>query len=215
MTQHIGLLGATFDPVHNGHIQPALSVIEQLKLDALWLVPNQSPPYKSKPVATDTQRLKMLEIATNSHPQLHIAPHEINRQSFCYTTESLSQLKQQHPDTYFYFMIGLDSYHALHTWYNWRQLIAHAHVIVYQRPGISTKQANPEVEDWTKNHECSLATLKHSQTGHICFIDVPQIDVSSTLLRHQLATSHTPAPDTLPSSVLKYIQEESLYQQKS
>ena len=72
MTRHIGILGATFDPVHQGHLQPALSALAQLKLDEVWLMPNKAPYYKPQPKASDEQRLEMLNIVAQCNPGLKV-----------------------------------------------------------------------------------------------------------------------------------------------
>lgn len=110
MTTKIGILGGTFDPVHFGHLRPALDVAEQLNLEHVRLIPSAEPPHRAEPVATAQQRVALLQLAIKNNPRFVVDDRELHRKGPSYTVDTLYSLKQEFPDSSFYLMLGTDAF---------------------------------------------------------------------------------------------------------
>ncbi|NOQ81528.1 MAG: adenylyltransferase/cytidyltransferase family protein, partial [Methylophaga sp.] len=106
MADSIGILGGTFDPIHFGHLRPALDVAEQLGLDRVHLIPSARPPHRDQPQATAEQRLTMLHLAVKNNPQFVVDDRELHREGASYTVDTLVSLRQDFPDSPLYLMVG-------------------------------------------------------------------------------------------------------------
>ena len=129
----LGLLGGTFDPIHNGHLRLAQEALEQCQLAAVRFIPSGTPPHRTRPHASAQQRLDMVRLAIQGHPQFAVDEHEIHRTDACYTVDTLialrSELGTQQP---LCLLLGSDAFLLLHTWHEWQRLfeleIGRAHV---------------------------------------------------------------------------------------
>jgi len=131
----IGILGGTFDPIHLGHINPALDVKQQLHLDQIWLMPNHIPPHKNTTVVSTHHRLEMVKLVCQQYPEFKLCDIEINRDTPSYSVTTLTLLTQQYPDDEFFFIMGMDSFVQLPLWYQWQSLFNLCHIALCQRPG--------------------------------------------------------------------------------
>jgi nicotinate-nucleotide adenylyltransferase len=184
----IGILGGTFNPPHIGHLIIANEVLNALGLEEIWFMPNQEPPHKKKEGnATDNQRLKMLELMIEGHPQFLIEPLEIERIGPSYTFETMKILKEKHKDVEFYFIIGADMIEYLPKWHMINELTKLTTFVGVNRPKYS------------------------SQTDYdILLIETPSIDLSSSLIRQRRREGKT-IRYLVSESVRWYIEENKLY----
>ena len=97
----IGVLGGTFDPIHNGHIHLALEVRDKLKLDEVKLIPANIPPHRSTPIASANDRKKMAELAICDQKNLSIDFREIENKNISYTINTLISLRTEFPKSTF------------------------------------------------------------------------------------------------------------------
>jgi nicotinate-nucleotide adenylyltransferase len=213
MTQCIGILGATFDPPHLGHLEPAYAALEQLQLDEIWLMPNKAPKYKQEPVASDTQRWMMTELAAATHPRLKACDLELKRNNFQPTHATMIELKKKHPNNQFYFLMGIDSWSNLHHWKNWQYLTENNLLIVYERPNQNKGQINSTVLDWASSRtlSCHQVIKQRPEHGYCCHIQVPQHDISSTQLRALFQNEPDQIGTWMPSTVADYIKQHKIY----
>ncbi|MFB1050746.1 nicotinate-nucleotide adenylyltransferase [Paraliobacillus sp. JSM ZJ581] len=183
----VGLLGGTFDPPHIGHLVIAEEVYHQLNLDEVWFIPSNEPPHKNKANTAVKDRVAMVEaaIANNDHFLLHTI--EIERSGKSYTFDTIQLLTQKHPEISFYFIIGADMVEYLP---NWNRIDELVHMVIF----VGVKR--PEYE-LTTNYP-------------IHTIDVPGLDISSTMIRDRIA-QHKPITYFIPSSVRRLIKENNLY----
>jgi nicotinate-nucleotide adenylyltransferase len=210
-TARIGILGGTFDPVHFGHLRPALDVAEQLKLDHVRLIPCSVPPHRTQPQATAQQRLTMLQLAIKNNSRFIVDDREIQREGPSYTVDTLKSLRGEFPDTALYLILGTDAFLGLQTWHQWSQIIELAHIVVMQRPDEKLAMSE-EFKQWYQQH----LAKENSQTelaGSIWPIEVTQLAVSATLIRQHIATGSSPQ-FLLPDSVINLIEMLGLYQQQ-
>ncbi len=188
MAKKIGILGGTFDPPHLGHLLIASEVQHALQLSEIWFIPNQIPPHKQSEHFTESQhRLNMLRISIQDYSQFSINTIELERQGPSYTYDTLRLLREEFPEHTFYFIIGADMIEYLPKWYKIDETIKLVSFVGVKRSGYKTNTTYPVIE-----------------------VEIPQFEVSSTMLRERLRTNGNTA-FLLPDDVKRYIEENHLY----
>ncbi|MBO1518497.1 nicotinate-nucleotide adenylyltransferase [Oceanisphaera pacifica] len=211
MKKAIGLLGGTFDPIHNGHLRPAIELQERLNLAEVRLLPNYIPPHKATPDSAPKHRLAMARLAAEQTPRLVIDDRELMRDRPSYTLETLIELRAELPDTPLCFLMGMDAFCGLNRWHRWQELLEYTHLIVSYRPGYqphfnSTIKALYQAHGTTES-----STLQQHLAGYIYLFNNAQLDISSTQIRSILHQGNNPQY-LLPEAVANYIREQRLYQ---
>ncbi|RLV60136.1 nicotinate-nucleotide adenylyltransferase [Parashewanella curva] len=203
----IGILGGTFDPIHYGHICPALEVKEKLGLDKIWLMPNHIPPHKQSTHASTEDRIKMVELVCEEYSEFELCDIELKRDTPSYSVQTLAELKQAHPSHHFVFLMGTDSLLSLHTWHQYEQLFELCDIAVTQRPDYtySAQIKGKIARRFIKNHYKLDNTL-----GNIFLIPVKPKPISSTFIRNQLQQNED-CSQLFPLKVRNYIDSKSLY----
>jgi len=200
----LGILGGTFDPIHFGHLRPALEVQQALELDEVRLIPLRNPPHRNQPHSTAEQRLQMLRAAIQGQPGFSIDTQELKREGKSYTVETLRSLRREVGTAKpICLLIGADAFQQFHTWHKPDEILQLAHLIVMQRPGDSIPPATDRI---IKSPE----PLAISPAGCILFQPVTQLDISSTTIR-ALIHNHQSPRYLLPDDILAIIQREQLY----
>ena len=208
--KRIGLLGGSFDPVHNAHLRLALEVKQVCQLDEMRLVPARCPPHKSELTTLPEQRLAMLELALADCPELSLDARELSRSGPSYTVDTLQELREElGANASISWVIGGDSLVSLHRWSRWQSLTRFAHLLVVTRPGIPLT-LNQEVKTWLDQHPRELDQLGTRSAGVVVVMDLAQLAISATNIRSELARGHSPQ-FLLPNSVLNYIEHNGLY----
>jgi nicotinate-nucleotide adenylyltransferase len=185
MTSRIGLLGGTFDPIHNGHIAIAKTAIQQLKLDKLLLIPAGNPWQKSE--FTDSKhRLEMVKKAGKDLEKVEVSDLEVNKTGPTYTFETLQELHKKFPNSEFILILGSDAVAGFDTWKEPNLIKTLARIYVVQRAG-----------DFTQN-------------WHFDRIQMPPIGISSTEIREKVKNNE-PISDLVPKLVNEYISANGLY----
>ena len=211
----IGILGGTFDPFHNGHLRLALEAQEHLKLDQVRLIPLNIPPHRDKPVASSTHRRNMLELALAGEPGLSIDLRELESTDISYSINTLKSLRNELADDSLCLILGRDAFNKIDSWKDWQELLHYAHIIVANRPGNLAGESNnglsAELEAWIEKHRTSDKTLlKNNLFGHIYFMNIPMLDISSSMIR-QCYSKNKPVDKLLPETIQTYIKENYLY----
>jgi nicotinate-nucleotide adenylyltransferase len=206
----IGILGGTFDPVHFGHLRPALEIQQSLGLDEVRLIPCNLPPHRSPPVASSGQRVRLLEAAVKNYPQLQVDRRELGREGPSYTFDTLTSLREEQPEGVLCLLIGMDAFRELPTWHRWNELIELCHMVVMTRPGSDVPQQG-KLADFIHGHQVQdAADLRSRQNGGLLFQPVTQLEISATQVRGLLAAGRS-AGFLLPEAVLELIRQEGLY----
>lgn len=131
----IGILGGTFDPVHNGHLALGKQAYEQFKLDEIWFMPSGHPPHKkSRLVTQGKEREDMVKLAIASVPYFVYSDFELKREGNTYTAQTLTLLREAYPQHEFYFIIGADSLYEIEQWYHPELVIKQAVLLAAARP---------------------------------------------------------------------------------
>lgn len=187
--KQVGILGGNFNPVHNAHLVVADQVRQQLGLDKVLLMPEYLPPHvDAKGTIAEHHRLKMLELAIEGIEGLEIETIELERKGISYTYDTMLLLNERDPDTDYYFIIGADMVDYLPKWHRIDELVEIVQFVGVQRPRYKTGTSYP-----------------------VIWVDVPLMDISSSMVRDFVAKGRTPN-FMLPKPVLDYIKKEGLYQ---
>ncbi|MDZ7660232.1 nicotinate (nicotinamide) nucleotide adenylyltransferase [Fodinibius sp.] len=193
----IGLLGGSFDPVHNGHLSIAESFLESDLLDELWILLTPDPPHKIDRAQADYQlRLEMLQAAFKDFDNVNVSDIEKQLPQPSYTIQTLEYLKDQYPDNTFYLCIGGDSLRDFKQWKNWSKILDHTDLLVAQRPSTD----NNKIDNFLKDH--------------VHYVDHDPIKISSTTIRDAVANGDD-ISGLVPSSVKGIIENEQLYRESN
>ncbi|NQY63010.1 MAG: nicotinate-nucleotide adenylyltransferase [Alteromonadaceae bacterium] len=207
----IGILGGTFDPIHNGHIDSAKQAASWLGIKQLMLMPCHIAPHKNYTNASSQQRAAMVQLVCNKESLFELDDRELRRQETSFTVKSLKEIENQQPDTQIFFLMGLDSLLTFTSWYQWQDILKLCHIVVIARPGYDTNKLNSETQALLKQYqEDDLNQVKARNSGCIIFTPNHLSDISSTQIRHQIANK-TLNKDLLPASVLYFINKYQLY----
>lgn len=203
----IGINGGTFDPVHYGHLRPALEVMQKLGLEQVRFVPCYQPVHKNNPQVSAKQRSDMIRLAIQNQPQFVLDTIEMDNGGPSYMVETLTLLNQQYPDKGLVLMMGTDAFARFDTWYEWQKILDLANVLVMHRPGEPAPQKGSAGEIYRQ-----YFVDKFTETcGQIKDMSVTQLDISSTLVRKNLQAGLS-AEYLLPPCVMQYINKHGLYQ---
>jgi nicotinate-nucleotide adenylyltransferase len=207
----IGILGGTFDPIHNGHLRLAVEAHQQLKLDHVRLIPVNNPPHREIPIASSLQRQRMIELAITDQPAFTIDSRELERDTVSYSIDTLKSLRQEYTNDSLCLILGHDAFNKLDSWKDWQELLNYAHIIVANRPNESSTNISIELKSWIEQHQTTdKIDLEKKQSGFIYFITIPMLDISSSMIRHYY-TQGKAVDDLLPTTINTYIEENNLY----
>ncbi|MBI5450938.1 MAG: nicotinate-nucleotide adenylyltransferase [Gammaproteobacteria bacterium] len=206
----IGVLGGTFDPVHYGHLRPALEVMQRCGLDELRLLPCGVPAHRAPPLASAAQRLAMLQRAIAGQPGFIIDTRELERPGPSYMVPTLLSLHQSYPDDTLCLVLGEDAYHGLPSWHQWQRLFELSHLLVMQRPG-SPLQHSTELAGRERRHRIADAgALRQMPAGGVLHCAVTQLGISASTIRHMFEQGERPRY-LMPDPVIEYITSQGLY----
>lgn len=197
----IGILGGTFDPIHNGHLLAAEWAREAFTLDELIFIPAARPPHKDlQGVLESRHRYRMVELAIEDNPDFSVSPIELERAGYSYTVDTISHYVQTYPGIKIHFIIGVDALQIISTWKDLDRLLTLCRFTVVTRPGY----------ELDKKAACfqSVPPEIWEQTD---FLPIPALEISSSDIRRRVANGKT-IKYLLPAKVEKYIKDNSLYQ---
>ena len=210
------LFGGTFDPIHYGHLKPVEILANQIGLQCVTIMPNNVPPHRPQPEASPAQRKEMLELAIADKPLFRLDERELRRDTPSYTAETLQAWRaEQGPETPLAFIIGQDSLLTFPGWYQYQTILENSHVIVCRRPGYALTMKEEKHQQWLEAHlTYQVEDLHTLPAGKIFLAETPWFDISATLIRQRLQQG-LPCDEMLPLPVLRYIQQQGLYQKSS
>lgn len=216
-TAPVGILGGTFDPVHDGHLRIAQEALEQCGLAHVLFIPNGVPPHRGTPAAPTQARVAMLRLAIDGHTGFRLDEREVSRDGPCYTVDTLASLRAELGVTRpLCLILGGDAFLQLHTWHEWPRLFGLAHLVLLQRAGgpplgnaMSRADAALQAEYRTRLAPGRQA-LHDAPAGAIFVADMPALDISATDIRRRCA-GHRSIRYLVPDAVAAYINLHSLY----
>ena len=192
----VGVLGGTFDPIHNGHLAIGRFALRAAGLDEVVFVPAGKPWMKQTlPGASPADRLEMVRLALEGERGLSYADVDVKRPGDTYTVDTLSDLKTRYgPDTDFYLIVGADTARDMDRWKKAGLLSSMCTVVVIGRPG------SPGPAELERGHPARGAM----------FLQGPMWEVSASAIRDSLNSGRLPTGQT-PPAVTRYMDERGLY----
>jgi nicotinate-nucleotide adenylyltransferase len=205
----IGILGGTFDPIHDGHVRLACALRDELLLSEVRFIPAGQPYHrKMAPQATPLQRLTMVKLAIGNEPGLVVDEREIKQITPAYTVETLNAIRQEVGwQKALWYLMGMDAFSQLSTWKKWQDLLKFANIAIAMRGTDQIMLPNELMLLWNKR---TIHILPEAISGTIyCLKLLPQ-SISSSHLRQMLSTrKNVQLP--ICQAVLQYITQASIY----
>lgn len=207
----IGINGGTFDPVHYGHLRPALEAMQSLGLHQVRFVPCYQPVHKDQPNVSADERCAMIELAIQHQPQFVLDRIEIDQGGKSFMVDTLEQLKQRFPEQGLVLMMGTDAFAKFDRWQQWQRILELANLVVMHRPGEPVPTAGKAGQIFAQ-YGLQAGHAFSALQGQIKDLAVTQLDISSTLIREQLQAQKS-AEYLAPANVIAYLQQQGLYQE--
>ncbi len=209
----LGFFGGAFDPLHIAHLRLAEEARVAAELDMVYFLPTAAPPHKQEAAASFSDRLAMVQLGLAGNPFFRVDTLELDRKGPSYTYDTLCALQQRYPQAERYFIIGMDSYCDIGTWFRFQELFALASFIVVQRPGHGALEDALDLLP-----ACCRDTfvysdgggLEHLSGNKILFIQGAPMAIASRDIR-QLIAKEGSIRYLVPEAVEDYIAQKGLY----
>lgn len=198
----IGIMGGTFNPIHNGHLLLAETALQEGKLDEIWFMPSGLPAHKSNSELLSAEhRFTMVQLAVADRKDFIASSFELDRPGFTYTADTMLALSKEFPQHEFFFIIGGDSLMKFHHWVKPEVISAHTSLLAAGRNGYSKEELQNQAEK-----------LHQTFGTKVTLISMPELNISSNVIRSKIKEHSDKVKDFLPESVYHYILEHMLYQ---
>lgn len=194
--KHWGFFGGTFDPIHFGHLNLAINLLEIHNLDHIFFSPANFSPTKeeSLPTATAKERLEMTKLALEGMPNCSLLHLELDREGPSYTIDTIKELLRLHSGVQFHLILGEDVLEGLPRWKQVEELLTLAPPFTGTRPGAKLPELPLPIRKWVDQGKT----------------DIPSMEISSTELRQRLIQKKY-CGHLIPAKVLDYIHAHRLY----
>lgn len=199
-TYRLGIMGGTFDPIHNGHLVTAEQAASDLDLDVVVFVPAGSPAFKQDcSVTSPENRYDMALLATSDNPRFRVSRIEVDRAGITYTVDTLELIRQHYPpNVELYFITGADAIIDILTWRDAGRIAQLARLVGATRPG----------------YELDHARARIAESGldfHVTYLEVPALAISSSDLRSRVSAGQSLRYLT-PDAVVGFLEKCQLYE---
>ena len=211
--QLIGLLGGTFNPIHNGHLRLAQELADALNFSEVRFIPSANPPHKTVPKVSAQHRAAMVQLAISDNPLFNLDIRELDRLGASYTIDTLISLQEELGGSVALCLImGSDAFANLNTWHRWQALLDYCHIILVQRPTSATQpQLADELSVLLHDHYTeNVSDLADENAGYIHMQKITALDITATNIRAQLEAGLSPRY-LMPDNVLDYMKRNKLY----
>jgi nicotinate-nucleotide adenylyltransferase len=215
--QRLGLLGGTFNPVHLGHVQAARIVRDRCRLERMMFIPSFIPPHKEgRDVASAEHRFKMVRLAVAEEPGFEASAIEIEARGTSYSIHTLDRIKDSHPETEVFFILGIDAFIEIATWKDYEKVLDRCSFIVISRPGYSLEEARKVLGGRLQDRITELSADERSGDAYpspvpaIFLLTIDALDIASSEIRRRLRTGVSLA-GMVAEPVSEYIKEHGLY----
>lgn len=168
----VALFFGSFNPIHIGHLIIAQSILLEPEIEQVWFVVSPQNPFKQKEnLLSEHARYYLAQLAIDDNPKFKASNIEFSLPKPSYTIDTLNYLQEKYPNKKFSLLIGGDNLASLHKWKNYTKIIESYKIYVYKRPQAEI----PAVE----------------LSANIKFLDVPLMDISSTIIRHRIKNNQS------------------------
>lgn len=197
----IGIMGGTFDPIHNGHLMLGEYAHKLFALDEIWFMPNGNPPHKSGASieSLTISRVEMVKRAIRDYKYFALELYEVKNKEISYSYKTMQHFQSEYPEHDFYFIIGADSLFSIESWVKPEQLFKTCTILAAYRDGKNTSEMLSQIHYLMSKYGCDIRLL-----------NTPNMDISSSEIRRRIKNG-LPIREFVPESVLKYIEEEQLF----
>ena len=196
--RRVGVMGGTFDPIHNGHLVAASEVGDRFDLDVVVFVPTGQPwQKKGKRVSPAEDRYLMTVIATAANPSFRVSRVDIDRGGNTYTVDTLTDMRKIYPDAELFFITGADALNKILTWRDWESMFDLANFVGVTRPGYELSELDSPL-------------AREVDAGRLSLVEIPAMAISSTDCRER-AMSGRPVWYLVPDGVVQYIAKHRMY----
>lgn len=206
----LGIFGGTFDPIHHGHLRTAFELLQVLRLAEVRFVPAGQPPHRDAPRCDARRRLEMVQAAVADQPGFAVDDRELRRDGPSFTVTTLRELRAEAPDRSLCLIIGMDAFLGLPEWYEWREILGLAHLVVAHRPGWSAPREGLLAELLAARGAADARELHGTPAGRIRVHAVTPLEISSTDLRDLIVAGRDPRY-LVPDSVRALIADTGCY----
>jgi len=198
----IGIMGGTFNPIHNGHLALAKAALEQYSLDVIWFMPSGLPAHKSNTELLPARtRLHMVQLAIKGIPGFEASSFEIDRDGFTYTADTMAALAGEYSKDEFFFIIGGDSLMKFQHWVKPEVISSHATLLAAGRDGYTIQQLIKQAD---------LLKVRFGTKVHL--LNMPELKISSREIRSCcMKQQYNAIKEYIPEQVLQYIVEHELW----
>ncbi len=198
----VGIMGGTFDPIHNGHLMLGQAAYEAFELDQVWFLPNGNPPHKtnSQIEADASDRLEMTYLAVSGIPYFKASAYEAERTEVSCTFQTLEYFHARYPDNQLFFIIGADSLYSIETWIHPERIFPLCTILAAYRDEVNSRELM----------EGKIHELRERYHADIRLLVTPLMHVASHEIR-QFIKEGKDISSYLPESVVSYIKEHGLY----
>ena len=201
MSKKVGIMGGTFDPVHNGHLLLGRQAYTEYHLDSVWFMPSGQPPHKRDHSVTDgTHRQAMVKLAIKDDPSFEFSDFEFQRNGNTYTAQTMALLKEAFPQHHFFYIIGADSLYEIEGWYHPEQVMASVPFLVADR----------EYEKDHRSLKDQILHLNQLYNARIYLLHCKEVDIASARIRQAVREGES-IHGLVPQAVREYIAAHNLY----
>lgn len=199
--RRVGIMGGTFDPIHNAHIALGEWALRELSLDEVWFMPAGDPYFKKKKNVTPGEvRCEMTRIALRGKHRMVMSEFEQQRQGETYTADTVELLQKCYPEISFYFILGSDSLYQIEQWYQPERIMKTVTLVVAERD-------YPERPRSLREQAKYLQEKFHAE---VMILHFPEMEISSTEIRQRVKNGQD-IDAYVPKEVYRYIYEHGLY----
>lgn len=204
MSKLIGILGGTFDPIHYGHLRPALEVMQQVGLEQVRFIPNLQPPHRPQPWLDAATRRELVKLAIADEPGFVLDDRELLRDGPSYMVDTLADLRCDFPESTLCLLLGSDAFAGFTQWHEWQAILGLCHIIVMTRPGAELASLNSQPASITACISHDARALRNSLHGLILLQSVTPLDISASRIREGLRQGLS-VRYLLPDSIYHYL----------
>ena len=212
----IGLLGGSFNPIHNAHLRIAGEAQIACLLDRVIFIPAADPPHKMiEGNVSFEDRSKMVSMAIAGRQGFEMSTIEEERGGKSYSIETIKAFMARFPDDELFFIIGADSFLEIGTWHRYSEILGSCNLVVVERPGCTVSkplEALPEAVRGSFNFDAKTGRLLHETGTTVSFIIGSPLELSSTEIR-RLAATGADLTQYVPHDVAEYISQQRIYNQ--
>lgn len=194
----IGIMGGTFDPIHNGHLMLGSYAYDNFNLDEIWFLPNGNPPHKSGEINV-ADRLEMVKLAICDDSRFRLNTYETEKENFSYSYETLEDFQNLYPEDDFYFIVGADSLFTIESWKEPARIMRACTLLAACRDDKDTEDMKRQITYLKEKYHTGIELLR-----------TPLMDVSSSDVR-KMAEYGMNIEKFVPAAVSDYIITHHLY----